>query len=170
MSQKLLVRRGGRDLTQYGVVDEAAARRLIGGGVALGGEDGAAPPLPAGIEAQVHDFEAFRASFWREVREHSDGYDLNLEDLPEGSPLEACYLLGKLAEPGGPLCAQAASRAASRGSSEPDFKLTVPGLGLSMYVQRLIDLERRAAAEQVAALRGRVAELEAKLAAGGAAV
>lgn len=53
---QLLARRRGLDLTQYGAVDEAAAKRLRLGGAA----DGAArAPLPDGVQEQLDDFENF---------------------------------------------------------------------------------------------------------------
>jgi hypothetical protein len=48
-------------------------------------------------------------------------------------------------------------------------RITVPALGLSMVVQRLIDLERRAGAEERARLAARVRELEGRLGAAGGA-
>jgi hypothetical protein len=101
---------------------------------------------------------------------------MDLEGLEEGSPLTACYVLGKLREPGQMLSAQAIARggalapvggagggaaaggaAAGGAPAVPDVLIRVPALGLSMVVQRLLDLER---AKTRAAL-ARVAELEA---------
>ena len=220
--RQLLARRRGLDLTQYGAVDEAAAKRLRLGGAA----DGAArAPLPDGVQEQLDDFENFtdecapgqggalvaaweafafaladrprpfslgrtnharihthnthntpithtqqHTRFWREVAEHTRDGALDMDDLPEGaSKLEACYILTKLTDRFGPLNYADNVREFSRGARR-DVRVALPGLRLSMHVQRLIELERRDGAREAAKLRHRIARLEAQLAAAGIAV
>jgi hypothetical protein len=45
----------------------------------------------------VEEFEGYTRSFWSAVHEHTERGALNLDDLPERSPLEMCYLLVRAA-------------------------------------------------------------------------
>lgn len=98
-----LVARQGLMLSSYGAVDALQAKqRLLAG--AGGGSAAAPPPLPVS-PAQLEDFEAFEARFWAGFKSRlrtgrSGDVGLDLEELEDGSPLEMCYLLGKLQEPG----------------------------------------------------------------------
>jgi hypothetical protein len=182
---RLLVARRGVDLTAYGVARSAALLRLQhnGGGTGAGllGSSSSSSTLLAGrdgraLPALADDYSRWVARFRAAAAAAmGPGGAIDLEALPEGSPLEACFLLGKLREAGGMLSAQAVARggmmaavggAAAGGAAEaggngcgvPDALIKVPALGLSMVVQRLLDLER---AKTRAAL-ARVAELEAE--------
>lgn len=88
-----------------------------------------------------------------------DRGELDLEDLAEGSLLEACNFLGILQNEGYPLNRKRASGKGSKGET----LIGVPCLGLSLITQRLLHVERA----RRAALERQVAELEVRLAAAG---
>ena len=117
---------GLEDLEEYEAFQERCAR-------ASG--DAAGPNFPACI-APSHTFpphthantqtppphtHTHTHSFWREVRDHTQGAALDLDDLPDGSLLEGVYVLGKLREEGGPLEVRDLARRA-RGVARQDFK------------------------------------------------
>ncbi|KAL6776524.1 hypothetical protein ACKKBG_A21480 [Auxenochlorella protothecoides x Auxenochlorella symbiontica] len=86
--------------------------------------------------SMVEDFEAFGKRFRMDVHGAQDDNELDLEDLPPGSTLEMCALLGKLREPGYEL--------ASRGRS--DIWMKLPLLATCRLLQLVLDAERRLAA------------------------
>ena len=81
---------------------------------------------------------------------------LELDDLTMHSPLESCYLLGKMLELNYPL---------SKPEKGEDPSRKFPVIALSMISQRLLNLEKLRvcnAEAKVQELLRRVAELEAK--------
>eukprot|EP00803_Ostreobium_quekettii_P003126 evm.model.scf_115EXC.2 EVM.evm.TU.scf_115EXC.2 scf_115EXC:23784-25216(+) len=99
----------------------------------------------------VREYSGFCSRFWNAVSERLEDGELNLENLPEGSPLEICYYLGKLLEKGGPL--------STTTKAQMDTMIKVPMMGISMAVQRLVDYER----DKASAAERRVSELEERL-------
>eukprot|EP00775_Hariotina_reticulata_P013399 gene13399-13527_t len=135
----LLIIRKGLDLTEYGRADAAKVRHHQ----QLMASSSAAPSRAPVGAALLAEYETSCKRFWTAVRQHTVKGSLDLGDLEQGSPLELCYLLGKLREPGMLLDAndRAAAKAA-KARGEEDIVIRVPALKLSMIVQRLVDLER----------------------------
>ncbi|KAL6777433.1 hypothetical protein ACKKBF_B21480 [Auxenochlorella protothecoides x Auxenochlorella symbiontica] len=123
-----LVARKGLPLTDYGVVCSRTAKlqRMA--------ESGTNTACPVSL-SMVEDFEAFGKRFRMDVHGAQDDNELDLEDLPPGSTLEMCALLGKLREPGYEL--------ASRGRS--DIWMKLPLLATCRLLQLVLDAERRLA-------------------------
>uniref|UniRef100_A0A383VNM5 HMG box domain-containing protein n=1 Tax=Tetradesmus obliquus TaxID=3088 RepID=A0A383VNM5_TETOB len=128
--QLLMVRRAGCGLDDYGTVDARQVKRAR--------IEGGAADLPVPPE-MVEEYDQFVHRFWAAVRARTSRNELDLEGLEEGSPLEMCYLLGKLQEPGQILDANDKE---CKGKDKKDFIIRCPGLKLSMVVQRLLDQER----------------------------
>ncbi|KAK2077019.1 hypothetical protein QBZ16_005247 [Prototheca wickerhamii] len=105
-----LVARKGLPLTEYGIVCARTAKmqRLSMGDASC--------PLPLAL---IDEFEAFTRRFRMDVHGAQDNNELDLEDLPTGSALELCALLGKLREDGYDL--------ASKGKNDIWMKLIVEG-------------------------------------------
>ncbi|KAK9865702.1 hypothetical protein WJX84_009983 [Apatococcus fuscideae] len=77
--------------------------------------------------------------------------EMDLDDLPEDSPLQACAFLGKLRETDYPL-----SKLVKRKHEQSDTMMRVPMLGLSFAVQRMIQA-------QAVEKDGIIADLQEKL-------
>lgn len=55
------------------------------------------------LSAQLDEYESFKSRYWASVHEHTQEGALELDDLEQGSALEACYLLAKMQEDKGML-------------------------------------------------------------------
>ncbi|KDD74094.1 hypothetical protein H632_c1577p0, partial [Helicosporidium sp. ATCC 50920] len=119
-----LVARQGLPLTQYGLVSSSAAKLQR-----LGATGDAACPLPLELIAR---YEGFVKKFRTDVHSQEENGELDLEALPPGSALEACFVLGKLREPGGEL--------AQLGKN--DIWMKVPLLATCRVIQLLLQEAR----------------------------
>ncbi|WIA37358.1 hypothetical protein OEZ86_014287 [Tetradesmus obliquus] len=156
--QLLMVRRAGCGLDDYGTVDARQVKRAR--------IEGGAADLPVSPE-MVEEYDQFVHRFWVAVRARTSRNELDLEGLEEGSPLEMCYLLGKLQEPGQILDANDKE---CKGKDKKDFIIRCPGLKLSMVVQRLLDQERAQLQQLARKVQGCTSLDEAHAAAAGLVV
>ncbi|KAG1680752.1 hypothetical protein FOA52_008085 [Chlamydomonas sp. UWO 241] len=128
----LVVTCNGKALDDVGQVDARAVKAQRA--------NGPDPACPVSLE-QLHEYEAFQKRFAAEMvdRMHPRNGVLDLDDLPPGSALESCFLLGKLQEPN-----QLLSKAdpKSRAFGVPDRMIRVPAVALSFVTQRLLETER----------------------------
>ncbi|GAB4824089.1 hypothetical protein N2152v2_011135 [Parachlorella kessleri] len=149
LAGKFLVARKGKGLTAYGLVDAQSAKmqRL--------GQGSGDMPCPVSLE-MLEEWEAFEKGFKRAVHDNSEGGELVLESVADGSPLEACFFLGQLRQPNYDL-----SKAA-----KGDMMMKVPLLATCRTVQRLLDIERRTAEDWKARALSAEAMLEGVAAAG----
>ncbi|KAL4448032.1 hypothetical protein ABPG75_005251 [Micractinium tetrahymenae] len=145
---KYVVLRRGLGLTEYGLVDAAAVKAQR-----LGGDESAAP-CPVGL-AQLDEYEAFLRAFRGEVHSRTDAGDLVLEDLPEGSLLDACFFLGKLREPAYEL----------HKPRKDDGWMKVPITATSRVVHRMLMAERQRSSRREAEWAAERETLLAQLAA-----
>ncbi|KAK9852558.1 hypothetical protein WJX84_011682 [Apatococcus fuscideae] len=123
---KLLVKRKGCSLEDYGLCDMATAKRQR-----LQGSDGT-EASPVSLE-MLEEWEAFQKSCKMAVFNGTEDGELDLDDLSENSPLKACAFLGKLREVHYPL-----NKITKRKHEQPDAMMRVPTLGLSFAVQRML--------------------------------
>ncbi|EFN57358.1 hypothetical protein CHLNCDRAFT_142731 [Chlorella variabilis] len=145
---KYLVMRQGLGFTEYGLVDAAAAKAQR-----LGAAPGA-PACPVPL-AMVEEYEAFKKDFRREIHDNLDGGELVLDDLPRGSVLESCLLLGQLRRPTYEL----------NRVPKNDTKMAVPMLRMCAVVQRMLMVERGRSQQKEQQLLEKVRGLEEELAA-----
>ncbi|KAK9821822.1 hypothetical protein WJX74_001566 [Apatococcus lobatus] len=139
---KLLVKRKGCSMEEYGLCDMAAAKRQR-----LTGE-GAVSPLSLEM---LEEWEAYQRACRMAVFNCTEDGEMDLDDLPEDSPLQACAFLGKLRETDYPL-----SKLVKRKHEQSDTMMRVPMLGLSFAVQRMIQA-------QAVEKDGIIADLQEKL-------
>lgn len=147
---KYIVARQGLPLHEYGEVSIAAANLHIRAGQDL--PEGQICPLTV---EHLDDYESFCKSFKRDVFDNSEGTELDLDNLQEGSKLESCSFLGAMRAPGYELNAP---------NKKEDIAMKVPVMATSRVVQRMLEVERsRADAERCRAEKLK-AQLDALLA------
>ena len=140
---KYIVARRGLPLHEYGEVPIAAANRHIRAGQAL--PEGQICPITA---EHLDDYDSFCKGFNRDVFDNRENSELVLDNLQDGTKLEACSFLGAMRAPGYELHAT---------TKKEDIEMKVPMLVTSRVVQRLLERER----STVAALRAEIEALRA---------
>lgn len=129
-----IVARHGLPLYEYGEVPiEAANLQLRAGQTPTNADGAAAKPCPLTLEL-LNEYDAFCKDFRRDVFDNSDGNELDLEHLRDGSLLEACSFLGSMREAGHELAAP---------MKKDDIAMKIPTMATSRLMQRIINVERR---------------------------
>ncbi|MEW5319915.1 MAG: hypothetical protein WDW38_011029 [Sanguina aurantia] len=150
-----LVARQGLDHTNYGAVPVKSAKRLR-----LDPDAADMANFPLSLK-QLEEFESGQRMFANAVKEHTEGGELDLQTLPDFSPLEMCRVLGALREDNNIL-----DRASSKKHNKKDVFISVPLLSLSEVVQRFVNIERaenKGLADRLAAAEADIALLRAQL-------
>jgi hypothetical protein len=125
-----IVARRGLPLQEFGEVPVEAANLQLRAGQA---PSDTAKPCPLTLDL-LNEYDAFCKDFRRDVFDNSDGNELDLEHLREGSLLEACSFLGSMQEPGHEL---------STLNKGGDRWMKVSMMNTSRLMQRIINVERR---------------------------
>jgi hypothetical protein len=89
-------------------------------------------------EEQEHEYEIAAAQFKAALAERSVDGSIDLDDLPEDSPLSAMTTIEMLRAQGGPLHEQALGRSKHNFLGVQDVLIKVPAIALSFIVQRLV--------------------------------
>jgi len=147
-----IVARRGLPLFEYGEVPiEAANLQLRAGQTPTNADGTPAKPCPLTLEL-LDEYDAFCKDFRHDVFDSSDGNELDLEHLRDGSLLEACSFLGSMREAGHELAAP---------MKKNDIPMKVPTMATSRLMQRIINVERLKYEE----LESKYEEVKAQLAA-----
>lgn len=101
-------------------------------------DEAAAAPDLVHSEDMEHDYEIAAAQFKAALAERSTDSSIDLDDLPEDSPLGSMVILEMLRSKGGPLHEQALGRGKRNVLGCQDTLIKVPAVALSFIVQRLI--------------------------------
>ena len=142
-----IVARRGLPLYEYGEVPIEAANLQLRAGQTPSHD---AKPCPLTLEL-LNEYDAFCKDFRRDRFDNTEGNELVLEHLRDGSSLEACSFLGSMREKGHELAA----------AEKDDAMMKIPTLATCRLMQRLLDVERREKEE----LKTKIEDLETQLAA-----
>ncbi len=143
-----IVARRGLPFHEYGEVSIEAANLQLRAGHAPSSSD--AKPCPLTLEL-LNEYDAFCKDFRRDIFDSSEGNELVLDNLRDGSLLEACSFLGSMKESGHELAAP----------GKDDIWMKVPLMATSRLMQRLLNVERH----RIEDLNQENEELKAQLAA-----
>ncbi|KAL4523180.1 hypothetical protein Ndes2526A_g07882 [Nannochloris sp. 'desiccata'] len=146
-----IVARHGLPLYEYGEVPIEAANLQLRAGQTPTNADGTVKPCPLTLDL-LNEYDAFCKDFRRDVFDNSEGNELDLEHLRDGSLLEACSFLGSMRDAGHELAAPI---------KKDDVAMKVPTMATSRLMQRIINVERRKYEE----LERKFEEVKAQLAA-----